>query len=420
MNRYALDVSFSSQNCNSLNVSTSVRNQAAKIVSILDLVSEIIFLCDIRLNGRHCAISDALRNKYKMYYHSSMNRRGVAILIKNDLDLQVLEEFRDTEENGIILRVRLRGIELLIGSVYGPNTNQFLLYDFLQASLNRWRGLPAVLGGDWNTTFSNLPVNTNPDVFSMRAEPSAARTERILQICEEFNLTDPYRMLQPEGRDYMYIPSGVLRTNRSHIDYFLISDELIQDVGKCKVAPSLCKKSFNHKNISLCFKKRKKKGRKCINNRILTNPLLECGIKLSIWECYLASIRTEAGVVTEALVQEECLKLHDIDLMFNEAVFLQGKAKAVGNSEEEQRREADLVRRLDESWTRVIPYDGLQQYPRNCDDNEFFEKLIEKTSKAAFKMQKLSSEAENFVRKSLLEKLRELKHNNNNVPDRQN
>jgi hypothetical protein len=222
------------------------------------------------------------------------------------------------------------------------------------------------------------------------------------------------------GRDYTYIPSGVLRTNRSRIDFSLISDELIQDVNKCEVSPSLCRKSLDHKSISLCFKIRKKKGCKCINNRILTNPLLECGIKLSIWECYLASIRTEAGGVTEALVQEECLKLHDSDLLFNEAVFLQGKEKAVGHSEEEQRREADLVMRLGESWNRVISYDGLQQYPRNCDDDVFFEKLIDVTSKAAFKMQKLSAEAENFVRKNLLKKLWELKQNNVNVPERQN
>ncbi len=124
--------------------------------------------------------------------------------------------------------------------------------------------------------------------------------------------------------------------------------------------------------------------------------------------------------MTEALVQEECLKLHDIDLMFNEAVLLQGKEKAVGNSEVEQRRETDLVMWLGESWNRVISYDGLQQYPRNCDDDVFFEKLIDITSKAAFKMQKLSSEAENFVRKNLLKKLWELKHNNVNGPERQN
>ncbi len=89
MNRYALDVSFSSQNCNSLNVSTSVRNQAAKIVSILDLNTDIIFLSDTRLNGKHKSIIDAFRNKYRMFHHSTLNRRGVAVLIRNELDIQV-------------------------------------------------------------------------------------------------------------------------------------------------------------------------------------------------------------------------------------------------------------------------------------------------------------------------------------------
>ncbi len=93
MNRYNLDVSFSSQNCNSLNVSTSVRNQAAKIVSILDLNTDVIFLSDTRLNGRHKSIMDAFRLRYRMIHHSSLNRRGVAVLIRNDLDLQVQEEF---------------------------------------------------------------------------------------------------------------------------------------------------------------------------------------------------------------------------------------------------------------------------------------------------------------------------------------
>ena len=63
MNRYASEVSFSSQNCNSLNVSTSVRNQAAKIVSILNMDTDIIFLSDTRLNGRHKSIMDAFRLK---------------------------------------------------------------------------------------------------------------------------------------------------------------------------------------------------------------------------------------------------------------------------------------------------------------------------------------------------------------------
>ncbi len=57
------------------------------------------------------------------------------------------------------MRVTIRDEQLLIGAVYGPNTNEFAVYDFLQGILNRWRGTPVVLGGDWNATLSNLPLN---------------------------------------------------------------------------------------------------------------------------------------------------------------------------------------------------------------------------------------------------------------------
>ncbi len=282
MNRYASEVSFSSQNCNSLNVSTSVQNQAAKIVSILNMDTDIIFLSDTRLNGKHKSIMEAFRLKYKMYYHSSLNRRGVAVLIKNELDFQVLEEARDAQENALLMRVTICDNVMVIGTLYGPNTNEFAMYDFLQQTLHRWRGIPTVLGGDWNAVFSNLPLNINPDIFSLRAVPSTARTERILQLCEEYELTDPYRMLQPDGRDFTYVPAGVLRQNRSRIDYFLISENMLNEVSKCEIAQGFCKKSFDHKSILLSFKKGKKKGRKCINNRILNNPLLDIAVKLSI------------------------------------------------------------------------------------------------------------------------------------------
>ncbi len=85
-----------------------------------------------------------------------------------------------------------------------------------------------VFGGDWNATHSILPTDTNPDVFSMRAVPSTARTRRILQLCENFGLSDPYRLLHPDARDFIYIPSGVLRRNRSRIDFFLISDTIFE------------------------------------------------------------------------------------------------------------------------------------------------------------------------------------------------
>jgi exonuclease III len=179
-----------------------------------------------------------------------MSKRGVAILISNDIDCTILEEIRDVQENAIILKVLLQGREVLVGSVYGPNTNDLTLFEFLETELERRPGVPVILGGDWNACYSDLPVDSNPDVCFMRTVPSQRRTERILQLCADRKLSDPFRCLHLEERDYTYIPSGVLRSNRSRIDFFLISDEIFSEVKSCTIADAICRKSFDHKAIS--------------------------------------------------------------------------------------------------------------------------------------------------------------------------
>jgi hypothetical protein len=163
----------------------------------------------------------------------------------------------------------------------------------------------------------------------MRAVPNTARTRQILQLCENFSFSDQYRFLHPDERDYTYVPSGVLRRNRSHIDYFLISDSIFINVVSCTIAQAFCKNAFDHKHIMLSFKKKRNKGRICINDRILRNPLLDCAVKLAIYECYISEIATVPGGLIEIVVEDECRKLHDIDQQFNELIFLQGY-RAVG------------------------------------------------------------------------------------------
>ena len=401
-----LNVSVSSQNCNSLNVSTSLRGQAAKIVSILNLNTDIIFLSDIRLSGKHRQMEDAFRLNYKLIHNSTQSRRGVAILLRNDLAVEVLEEVRDNQENILLLKVRIDNADLLIGAIYGPNTNDFTFFNFLYAALERFRDLPLLLGGDWNATFSDLPVERNPDIFSMRAVPSTRRTARILQMCEDRQLSDPFRSLNPEERDFTYIPSGVLRSNRSRIDYFLVSDCIFGQIKSCTIAPSFCKKSFDHRPIFLSFKKERKKGRNVMNNSVINNPLIECCIKLSIWETYLDTMEFMPGGITAAIFETECEKLVGIEQYFNELIFLQGKGVFQDLDEDELRRQDELHELTAEAWATVSPYARLQQYPRNCEDDEFFEKLILNTSKAALKLQNLAKRAEVQYRDKLCTELR--------------
>jgi hypothetical protein len=51
--------------------------------------------------------------------------------------------------------------------------------------------------------------------------PSKVRSEGVETLCRDFDLSDPFRILAPDTRDYTYVPSGVVQKNRSRIDFFL-------------------------------------------------------------------------------------------------------------------------------------------------------------------------------------------------------
>ena len=97
------NLSVSEQNCNSLNVSALAKNTKAKVTAIMSLNSDIIFLSDIRLGNKAGHVSDLFRLKYRFYHHSTQAKRGVAILIRNDLDFTLTQVIKDGEENCILL-----------------------------------------------------------------------------------------------------------------------------------------------------------------------------------------------------------------------------------------------------------------------------------------------------------------------------
>jgi hypothetical protein len=87
---------------------------------------------------------------------------------------------------------------------------------------------------------------------------------------------------------YSYAPWGNSRDNRSRIDFFLISENIIQSVDECLIKPSVQSKLFEHKAILLSFKKKKPVvSRPTISNKILRDPDIEIVVKLAAYECYI-------------------------------------------------------------------------------------------------------------------------------------
>ncbi len=103
--------------------------------------------------------------------------------------------------------------------IYGPNKKDDDFFRRLSTSLNVLGRYPIVLGGDWNTVFSCLPAGDNPDIFHMQDVPNANNSKKIRELCVEYELSDPFRVLFPNRSDFSYVPYGTIRKNRSRLDF---------------------------------------------------------------------------------------------------------------------------------------------------------------------------------------------------------
>ena len=293
------DLTYSVQNCNSLNISTVCNKQLTKICAITALCTDIIFLSDIRLNSNNEHVDKVKKlflynpvHSYEAFFNSTKNSRGVGILISKKLNYTVKKTLRDSDENIIGLVLDLDSTLIRIFSIYGPNHDSIEFYNRLDVYLKEDPHLSIVIGGDWNATYSTAALIDNIDVLNMRSPPSLVRSRWLRQLCDSHHLSDPFRALHPSSRDFTFSPTGA-RSNRSRLDFFLIGDELISRVSKCYIADSLKTRLLDHKSVTLDFTRNKTKTKPFINRTIINNPRTEDIVHAAAMDSYLNHVDME-------------------------------------------------------------------------------------------------------------------------------
>jgi exonuclease III len=169
------------------------------------------------------------------------------------LQVTISGEWRDQEENILLLQVNLKGTELILICIYGPNGNDPAFFNSLQDLIRLRRNLPIIITGDWNCTLSTDNVDSNIDCLNMRRLPNIMHSNLFAELCENFSLADPYRSLYSDRREYTYIPRNDARTNKSRLGFFLVTDSLAEVTTDCTISEVLQNKLFDHKAVSLMF-----------------------------------------------------------------------------------------------------------------------------------------------------------------------
>ena len=106
-------------------------------------------------------------------------------------------------------------------------------------------------------------------------------------MCKELNLQDPYRMFYPTRKEYTFIPSAIGMNNRSRLDFFIVSESILNITINCTIPHSLSSTVFDHKPIFLSTKRKKIPHKQQINDVILDDPDLIYYVKSQVFESYI-------------------------------------------------------------------------------------------------------------------------------------
>lgn len=186
--------------------------------------------------------------------------------------------------------------EILVGSVYGPNDNDLTFFSHLENDvLELGTGTELrILGGDWNLTLDNSPIESNIDCINMREIPSKRRTDWFASFLKKTNMIEPFRILNPLAKEFTYVPNDVRRENRSRLDFFAVAETLVPVIGAVKISDSVVTGFFDHKSVSMTIGKPKKYGKKSIlKNEILKCPEITNRVKATIMEVYFQHVNRD-------------------------------------------------------------------------------------------------------------------------------
>jgi hypothetical protein len=128
------------------------------------------------------------------------------------------------------------------------------------------------------------------------------------------NLIDPFRYFFPDTQEYTYVPYAVDAINMSRLDFFLISEGLIEQCVNCRIPHSLSSLLFDHKQVFLNFKRNNPYKKQVLNDVILKDLDINQLVNMTAVECYINHI-IPSDTVSD-------LRINEIKLIIGQAMAL--------------------------------------------------------------------------------------------------
>ena len=128
------------------------------------------------------------------------NARGVAILFNNNFDYKVHNSKTDENGNLLALDLEIEGFRLSLISIYGPNSDTPTFYDKVENIISDYDNPHTIICGDWNLVMNETLDSIN---YVRLNNPNARK--RVLKLCKDLNLTDSWRIQNPDTKSYTWM-----------------------------------------------------------------------------------------------------------------------------------------------------------------------------------------------------------------------
>jgi hypothetical protein len=288
-------------------------------------------------------------------------------------------------------------------------------YDNLERELQSINNLCIIVSGDWNATWDPSPVHSNIDVINMRNIPSKRRSERVNAMARNLSLTDPYRFLHPQKREFTFVPNIAGNQNRSRIDFFLVSENILTDCKSVTIPHHLASKMFDHKYVQLNFHHFHNRNTQKIKDCILKDLLLPKVIKAQTFDCY----NNHATITENHSLQNKTAISLKIGQILTIVKQIQETRKNIidegflGNNRYEHHtaRISELFNEIDRIFMQLPDQEFFENLQLECEDDIFFEILTMSLKNETLSFQSTFFAQKNAQKKSICEQIRNLKQN---------
>lgn len=165
-----------------------------------------------------------------IFNSNNSNSRGVCILFNDNFEYKILQEKRDQKHHLLALDLLIEGNKMTLVNIYGPNTDNPNFYDSLLEIINSFSNNNNILCGDFN-----IVQNMALDSYNYKSINNPKARDKLLNIINFLNLTDPFREIYPDKIRYTWRRPRPLQQSR--LDYFLISKNFMNNVENQEILP---------------------------------------------------------------------------------------------------------------------------------------------------------------------------------------